>query len=521
MARKSKKKNEIVLSKDNLLIQPLALTLAGVNPTVIGNRVSVAIVRRLQNAFKEIISERRKGKDWQQLSIFATDEVKKNYLGDNKISFDIHMNELVDDPKHYQFAFDAICRLSDIKIFVPIKGEGEETAYARVSLFETVFGENVEVNVPYKVKGEKSEIWYNEKMSFHDYLHIGNRNPKRVYFTDKMTYSYQKNTKPIMGITVERIVAEYIFSFQKKYGDFLDYTAVSTNDKYYTPIYIFIASYKYNGSIEMDYMEFRQKVLGLEADKPYPEFFEFNRRILKPCMDEMKRQAECGASDCYFDYEKIYNDGKRATNPDRLKFNIHLSELGKAIKDEKVNTKEMMGVERRLREQFDQTATQTRNILKGVPLNMRAELVRKMNLLETLEKQGKIVIDKDRRSYFNASFSAFVEEIRQSDNNTIPFPTSEQSVKTNEQPDTADRFTPEQQEQFALFLQDLRGRVGEENAKLLSPVRLSDIQENLIVLSVPTATLGQLIIDRFCSAINEEIVRYFGEEARWKFVVKQ
>ena len=100
MARMKKKKKEVVLTKENLLIQPVALTLRGINPTVIGNRVTIAVVKKLREAFKEIISKHKTGEEWKQLSIFATDDVKNKYLGENKLAFDIHMNEIVDDPKH-------------------------------------------------------------------------------------------------------------------------------------------------------------------------------------------------------------------------------------------------------------------------------------------------------------------------------------------------------------------------------------------------------------------------------------
>ena len=46
------------------------------------------------------------------MSIFATDEVKEKFLGDNKLAFDIHMNEIVDDPKHFQDAFNAVCKIA-------------------------------------------------------------------------------------------------------------------------------------------------------------------------------------------------------------------------------------------------------------------------------------------------------------------------------------------------------------------------------------------------------------------------
>ena len=66
MARMKKKKKEVVLTKENLLIQPVALTLRGINPTVIGNRVTIAGVKKLREAFKEIISKHKTGEEWMR-----------------------------------------------------------------------------------------------------------------------------------------------------------------------------------------------------------------------------------------------------------------------------------------------------------------------------------------------------------------------------------------------------------------------------------------------------------------------
>lgn len=532
MPREKKKQKEIVLNKENLLIQPLALTLAGVNPTVIGNRVSVALVRRLQEAFKEIISSRNKGEEWTQLSIFATEEVKKKYLGDNKIAFDIHMNELVDDPKHYQDAFDSICRLSDIKIFVPVfNEEKQEYIYPRMSLFDTVFGNNVEVTVPTEMKGDKSHVVSYEKMPFHEFM-FGKKDPKKIYHSDKITYSYKKNTKPIMGITVERIVAEYIFSFQKKYGDFLDYTAVSTNDKYYTPIYIYIASHKYckDGIVEIDYKEFRQKILGLDVpdlgNSPYPEFAQFNKRILRPCMNEMKKQAENGASDCYFDFEKIYNEGKRATNPDKLRFHIYLSDLGKAIKEDRINTKDMMGIERRLKGQFDQTDRQVRQIMKAVPINHRMELVHKMDQLLTMEGDGRIKIDKNRRSYFNSAFCEFIANL-ENKNETLSIPFQNQTVDTvpvqnidgTDKEENEDVIPEEHSVKWKHFIEDVRSKIGEGGYPLLEQLGFFSFDEKTLTIKTPTAPLAELFVERYCDIINSSISCIYGENISFVFKV--
>ena len=176
MGRAKKNKKEIVLTKENLLIQPVALTLRGINPTVVGNRVTIAVVKRLREAFKEIITEYKADQQWKQLSIFATDEVKNKYLGDNKLTFDIHMNEIVDDPKHYQDAFNAVCKIADVMVWVPITNEQGTETMVRTPLFTLMSSSNMEKSL-------------NEK-------------------TGEVVYRYSKHTKPVIGLVMEKVVAE-------------------------------------------------------------------------------------------------------------------------------------------------------------------------------------------------------------------------------------------------------------------------------------------------------------------------
>jgi hypothetical protein len=175
MARAKKNKKEIVLTKENLMTQPVALILRGINPTVTGNRVTIAVVKRLRKAFKEIITGYKENKEWKQLSIFATDEVKDNYLGDNKLAFDIHMNEIVEDPKHYQDAFNAVCKIGDVMVWVPIANENGEVTMARMPLFTLMTKQNTEKTI-------------NEK-------------------TGEVVFRYSKHTKPIIGLAMEKVVA--------------------------------------------------------------------------------------------------------------------------------------------------------------------------------------------------------------------------------------------------------------------------------------------------------------------------
>ena len=505
MARMKKKKKEVVLTKENLLIQPVALTLRGINPTVIGNRVTIAVVKKLREAFKEIISKHKTGEEWKQLSIFATDEVKNKYLGENKLAFDIHMNEIVDDPKHYQDAFNAVCKIADVMVWAPIANENGEVTMARTPLFTLLAKSNMEETI-------------NEK-------------------TGEVVYRYSKHTKPVIGLAMEKVVAEYIFSFQKGYTDFLDYPALQANDKYYYPIYAFLSFYKKDvpPEVVIDYPEFRKR-LGFE-DKVkdgetvyvgYDGFSQFNKRVLKPCMDEMKENAESNISDIWFEVEKIYLNG-RASNPDKLKFIIHLSDLGETILTDKTATKDVMEMEKRLREEFKQTNKQVRAIMKGVPMKYRDFLKRKMNELSAAKNSGKLKIESDDGAYWNVAFTNFIEKMKmQVQGEKLPFEEEVEPMQSEK-----NHFDGTDKEVSALSEADMQkwGRVqlGLQNMigdKDYNTWFSDDVfillscGNRVISFSVPNKVYLEILNNRYGLLLNELIKKEWGSGCEIHFTTK-
>ena len=506
MARAKKNKKEVVLTKENLLTQPVALTLRGINPTVIGNRVTIAVVKRLRKAFKEIISEYKEDKQWKQLSIFATDEVKEKFLGDNKLAFDIHMNEIVDDPKHFQDAFNAVCKIADVMVWVPIANENGEETMARVPLFSLMAKQNMEKSL-------------NEK-------------------TGEVVFRYSKHAKPIIGLAMERVVAEYIFSFQEGYSEFLDYPALQANDKYYYPIYAFLSHYKKATPPEVviDYLAFR-KMLGFEdivkddevTLMGYDVFSQFHKRILKPTMEEMKENADDNISDIWFEVEKVYTNG-RAKNPDKLRFIIHLSELGKELQNDREVTKEVMDMEERLQGEFKQTTKQMRKIMKSA-MKMRGELKRKMDELSAARDAGKIKIDSDEGAYWNVALTNFIEKtLQQMEGEKLQF--AEAEVVSEEQPKTQ-KAQEQKQPQLDESLEAKWGRVMAQFRPMVdvkdwrvyfdhsSSIHAVSFSDGKLRLYAPNERYINEVEDRYADVLGSLIRREFGNDVFIEYTTKE
>ena len=146
-------------------------------------------------------------------------------------------------------------------------------------------------------------------------------------------------------------------SFNGKYGRILDEVAVSSNNKYFAPIYEYLASRQEEGIIEVEYLPWKRKILGEEGGeelKGYKKFAQFNKAILKKVLDEMKSLGEEGI-DCWVEkVEKVYLHGERADNPDKLRFHMYITKLGKELyEDKKIAYNSLLGIVRSIRADCD------------------------------------------------------------------------------------------------------------------------------------------------------------------------
>lgn len=482
--KKENKKPTVVINKDNLLVQPLTLTLLGINPSVTGNRVTIAIVKRLQEAFRDMISQHHKGKEWVQLSIFDTDGVR-DYLGDNQLVFTVRLNELVDDPKHYQDAFNAACQLADVVIWVPIQQADGTTDLVRDNLFKLIL----------KV----------------DSIHSKDKNGNNVY-------RYPKSARPEIGFAINKKVAEYIFGFQKRYGEFLDYPALTTNLKYYPPIYSYLSGcYATRGAEwEEDYFEFR-RILGFEDKKvdgvpiydKLPIFSDFQRRVLRAVMEAINQDADNNLIDLRFTYERIDLQG-RQTNPDRIRFHVEPSALGQAIRNDKMQVREVIELEKRLKSEFGQTDKQVRSIMKRLPLDRRDEFTAKLNELSARVQSGKVSIDTDANGYWNRTFANYLDKLQADVVQPIASPPAASPIHPYGEGEKSPVSSPE----WEKFIDYARSRVGESDFhKWFTPLTLESVSDGHPVVGVPSRTFFELFSAQFGDIIQSAAAGF-----QWKAV---
>lgn len=511
---KERKKKEIILTRQNAIILPLKMTEASMTPSLIGNRISVKLLIRLQEPFKEVITDHKQNGGWQ-LDLFDTAALREKYLGDNKMMFELHMGELVDASKNYQQAFDFVCKIKDIQVLVPIFDDktGECVSFVRESLYDVVLPGDTEVM--FSIRSQKTgEVVEKKRMRLIDYNMDFKPVPGFEVDEDSIQYRYKKGSEPKVGISVERRVAEHIFNMRGKYGRILDEVALSSNNKYFAPIYEYLASRQEEGIIEVDYLPWKRKMLGEEGGeelKGYKDFAQFNKAILKKVLDEMQSMGEDGI-DCWVEkVEKVYLHGERSNNPDKLRFHMYITKLGKELYKDKKTDAQMMEIERRLKVEFDQNEVQVYTISKRLPKEYLDEMMEKLNVLLKKKDSDKI---KDWQKYANKSLMSLIADIEKRKKDAEKKEKEQAAPKAEASPVKNSTDTPvlseEHSAKWIQFLDEMKSRVGEQDYSTWFPnMELAGV-EDVVHIAVPSRTFADIVEERFGNTIREVTGKVFG-----------
>ena len=374
---KKKKEKIITLSKDNLLYQPLSLSVSGYKATAFQQNVVIAVLRRLKNAFREM-RDAQFSEQPRALSLFETEEAGLYKSEEDYIAFDIHMGELGASPKHYQEVFDAVCKLSDVVIWVPEEKDDGSKEYVRDRLFKISLDEK---NI---VKDEQGNI---------------------------IRYQYL-NRSPKVRLRLSRKISNVIFNPQSRIYDFLDDTAMMISASYPKRLYMYLSNYKYmEEGITIGYWKFRKQIGFNDEEKVlFPRFYDFKKNVLESSYTTLKGMAEKNLSDFWFEYQPVYEHGLRAKNPDKIHFSIHLSAVGENIKNEKKGTPISMEMEEKLKTDFGLTIPQIRKIFNLLAPEDFISLRRKMMELTNFFNVSKVKV-KDKKAYANKVLLEFAKEL--------------------------------------------------------------------------------------------------------------
>ena len=244
-------------------------------------------------------------------------------------------------------------------------------------------------------------------------------------FVYEVSYTKRGSKRNYIKFTFDKEQAERLFNMSK-YSRYLKSVAKAAKNRYTVRLYWLMTSSRRFGKWSIKYSELR-RIFGFDqynnSTKRYEpilhsEFKLFKSAVLRVAEKEMKKLADEGISDCWFEFREViapeklteenadgivnYDENRRKYLT--LEFILHITEKGEIEEIRCEEVIETMDIDKRLAEDFDQTPSQRKKILEACSEWMD-DLALKLDYLT------KFVADKeDKRGYANKAIMEFIRE---------------------------------------------------------------------------------------------------------------
>lgn len=301
MARKSRKaeqlKQEIISSvpaeQRKMITQPITFTYLNGEMSMMQTRIQTTIMEKLQGKIRKALE--RKSREGLMGDLFDSEDYKPISPDDRSryLTFRVAYSELGVEPQHY----------SDVDV-------------AAKSMQSIVYEKEVDGKMRYTVAFPVVDIDKDVPGKRRQNIHL---------------HMTETTAKDLFRITpYHRYLKDAIFTFKSNYAG---------------RIYLLINANKQLGTWVIPYEKLR-KILLTTYDKEtkratvdkYRDINDFKKRVLEPARREISAAAD--SIDCTFDYEFIYPAGKRRGTPESIAFHIHLTDLGRNIRQGLLESRE-------------------------------------------------------------------------------------------------------------------------------------------------------------------------------------
>lgn len=300
--------NELVQSftshkNEDFILNPITYANIRGNFSLAQTNLMIAIIAQLQDRIKEqlMIGE--------GTSLFKPEDYQGNLL-----NFEIPLKELGVSPKKY----------------------GE---------LETACEALMHVDMSYKRYDEKEKIEYNVKQNIFHKIEF----PTSEYNSEgeKIAYKSGQRRKGVIKIQIVDESAREILNLRKGYTRHLRGIAALCRSPRTPRLYIYLSAWRKIGGCKVNYIDLKEffGVLRFSTDhrrileNKYIKYGAFHRDVLDPVEREMKKLAEEGKVEFYFEYEPIYPKGVTRGDPESIHFKIIEGKLGRAQNYESFRSK--------------------------------------------------------------------------------------------------------------------------------------------------------------------------------------
>lgn len=376
MARKSKKselrKQELIsnvpVEQHKMIKQPITFAYLSGEMSVMHARIQTIIMEKLQLKIEKAL--RRKATDGIIGDLFDVEDYKPIDEKDTTpyLTFVVKYSELGVEPSNYKYVSEAARNMQGSLVF-----EEEKDGYVRSTVVFPV------IDVPDEKKGERhTDI--------------------KLHMTKSMSQNLFTLTR------YHKYLRDAVFLFSSGYTG---------------RIYLLINANKELGTWSIEYEKLRRILLTTKDENgnyvvnKYRDINDFKKRVLEPAKEEIFKAAD--HIDCTFDYEFSYPEGKKRGVPSAVVFHIHLTDMGRNIKQAQIESMEAMEL-RNILTSLKVNMTDVKNLMKQTPPDKYSQLTAKARELAQLFADVKAGLRKDihidnPRAYTLTSLRNYIAEL--------------------------------------------------------------------------------------------------------------
>lgn len=327
-------------------------------------------------------------------------------------------------------------------------------------------------------------------------------------------------------------IVPYLFNM-KQYNKYIK--EVARNCSLYTSrIYMCITAKKYSqtGIWEISYSEFRQ-IMGADrydnatrkwVTAKYPVYTDFRKRVLNGAMKELKELEERGEVDCYFTYEEVFPGGIRRGNPDRLRFFIHITEMGKLEQARTEIAKGKIEIQQYMRQNFRFNLQECNALLRLVDDEHLSEMLKKCHELKQYldEHQGKI---EKPKSYAFVTMKSWVENlipVAEESPVEMKTETDDLAQMAQAEPEIIKSENPENRKKWDSFMERLQEYSVELDWDVyLKYMEFGSLQDNELTICVPSEFVCEKIQNDFSVVFYKAFDEIFPKDVQIFFSINK
>lgn len=477
MAEEEKKKkqrmpkNILPTDKEDRIYQPYSLAIMQYDYSLTQQKVFATMIKSLQEPIRQVLA----GTNVEDVTFFKIeDNLFKDEFDCDRLRIKIYPKTMNIPRKHYPFLKESLISMSQITVEVP---ERDVNGYKFV-----------------KVESLITPHFPCEK---------------------KLDYFY---------VDIRKDNALKMIGEGKNYINYLFSTIISARQSYTPRIYVFISAWR-GKTHRLKMINFRRmlclmKDQNVEQRDKHTRFSELCRCVINKAKLELYNKAMEGETDCYFEYQPIYNSGKSTGEPDLIEFKVIVSDKGNKMDSAAMLKNKKMEAANVLIQQFKWEEGFIRELLAKVDETTID------NLYQAINKTDERVTSRKVDNVPHYSYVYLCNEfnrLNKGEKEQEDKPTDPQLPFKEEEPKKPEiEMTEEENKKWTSFQNSLAMKVDKNAYNIwFKNILFLSYKENQLGVQVPSKFFFEYLEEKYVDVLREAIGQSFGAGTQLMYSIEQ